>query len=53
MILNTEMILEKTGETGSTTQNVPVLAAKDLDNLQWAKEFMDRYERNNRILPRI
>lgn len=25
-----------------------ILSTKDLDNLQWAKEFMDRYEQGRR-----
>lgn len=63
MILSTEMILEKTGETGSTTQNVPasdvedlqlrfaghILTTNEIDNLVWAKEFMDNYERSRKI----
>lgn len=44
---NTGMTGEMTGEDGSMTLSVDAL-----DALEWAKEFMDRYERrtNGRLL---
>lgn len=41
------MIGDKIGEDGSMIQNVvvPVVTEEQLDSLQWAKEFMERYER--------
>lgn len=37
--------LEHKNHLKDTDSGVSTLSAKDIDNLQWAKEFMERYER--------